>query len=58
MADPTAGYSITHAPLIVDQNVIVGVSGGEYGIRGHVTAYNMKTGEADLALVLDSRPEG
>ena len=45
VADPTAGYSITHAPLIVDQNVIVGVSGGEYGIRGHVTAYNTKTGE-------------
>ena len=45
VADPAAGYSITHAPLIVGQNVIVGVSGGEYGIRGHVTAYNTKTGE-------------
>ncbi len=45
VADPAAGYSITHAPLIVGQNVIVGVSGGEYGIRGHVTAYNVKTGE-------------
>jgi alcohol dehydrogenase (cytochrome c) len=45
VADPTAGYSITHAPLIVGPNVIVGVSGGEYGIRGHVTAYNAKTGE-------------
>ena len=45
VADPTAGYSITHAPLIVGQNVIVGVSGGEYGIRGHVTAYNTKTGK-------------
>jgi alcohol dehydrogenase (cytochrome c) len=45
VADPAAGYSITDAPLIVGQNVIVGVSGGEYGIRGHVTAYNTKTGE-------------
>jgi len=45
VADPAAGYSITHAPLVIGQNVIVGVSGGEYGIRGHVTAYNMKTGE-------------
>jgi alcohol dehydrogenase (cytochrome c) len=45
VADPTAGYSITHAPLVVGPNVIVGVSGGEYGIRGHVTAYNTKTGE-------------
>ena len=33
------------APLIVGDNVIVGVSGGEYGIRGHVTAYNAMTGK-------------
>ena len=45
VADPTYGYSITHAPLIIDDNVIVGVSGGEYGIRGHVTAYNAVTGD-------------
>jgi alcohol dehydrogenase (cytochrome c) len=45
VADPAFGYSITHAPLIVGDNVIVGVSGGEYGIRGHVTAYNAGTGE-------------
>jgi PQQ-dependent dehydrogenase (methanol/ethanol family) len=45
VADPTFGYSITHAPLVVGDNVIVGVSGGEYGIRGHVTAYNAGSGE-------------
>ncbi|HEX6105527.1 MAG TPA: PQQ-binding-like beta-propeller repeat protein [Gemmatimonadales bacterium] len=45
VADPSFGYSITHAPLIVGDNVIVGVSGGEYGIRGHVTAYNAANGE-------------
>ena len=45
VADPAFGYSITHAPLIVGDNVIVGVSGGEYGIRGHVTAYNAGSGE-------------
>ena len=45
VADPAYGYSITHAPLIIGDNVIVGVSGGEYGIRGHVTAYNAMTGE-------------
>ena len=45
VADPTFGYSITHAPLIIGDNVIVGVSGGEYGIRGHVTAYNAATGD-------------
>jgi alcohol dehydrogenase (cytochrome c) len=45
VADPAAGYGITHAPLIIGDNVIVGVSGGEYGIRGFVTAYNAMTGD-------------
>jgi alcohol dehydrogenase (cytochrome c) len=45
VADPSFGYSITHAPLVIGDNVIVGVSGGEYGIRGHVTAYNAMTGD-------------
>ncbi|MGH7580468.1 MAG: pyrroloquinoline quinone-dependent dehydrogenase [Gemmatimonadales bacterium] len=45
VADPTFGYSITHAPLVVGDNIIIGVSGGEYGIRGHVTAYNAGSGE-------------
>src|SRR6478736_3057690 len=44
VADPTYGYSITHAPLVIGNMVIVGVSGGEYGIRGHVTAYDAATG--------------
>jgi len=30
---------------VIGDNVIVGVSGGEYGIRGHVTAYNAMTGD-------------
>jgi alcohol dehydrogenase (cytochrome c) len=45
VADPSFGYSVTMAPLVVGQNVIVGVSGGEYGIRGHLTAYNIATGK-------------
>jgi alcohol dehydrogenase (cytochrome c) len=45
VADPAFGYSITHAPLVVGDNIIVGVSGGEYGIRGHVTAYNAGSGD-------------
>jgi PQQ-dependent dehydrogenase (methanol/ethanol family) len=44
VADPTFGYSITMAPLVVGKNVVVGVSGGEYGIRGHLTAYDIATG--------------
>jgi alcohol dehydrogenase (cytochrome c) len=45
VADPAFGYSITMAPLIVGEHVIVGVSGGEYGIRGHLDAYDMATGK-------------
>jgi PQQ-dependent dehydrogenase (methanol/ethanol family) len=45
VADPAGGYSLSHAPLVIGDNVIVGVAGGEYGIRGHITAYNAMTGE-------------
>ena len=45
VADWQKGYTITMAPLYYDGKVAVGVSGGEYGIRGHVTTYDAKTGE-------------
>jgi alcohol dehydrogenase (cytochrome c) len=45
VADPEAGYSLTLAPLIVDNFVIVGSSGAEYGIRGFVKAYNKDDGK-------------
>ncbi len=38
------GYTITSAPLYYDGLVITGLSGGEYGIRGRVTAFNATTG--------------
>jgi len=39
-----AGYSIMHAPLVVKDKIIVGVGGGEFGIRGFIAAYEAKTG--------------
>jgi len=45
VADPKAGYSYTLAPLVVKDEVIVGVGGGEYGIRGYITAHDAKTGK-------------
>ena len=39
------GYSITGAPLYVDGMVITGVSGGEFGVRGRVTAYDAANGK-------------
>ncbi len=45
VARPADGYSATMAPLVVDDKVIVGVSGGELGIRGFVAAYHRETGK-------------
>jgi alcohol dehydrogenase (cytochrome c) len=45
VADYTTGHSITVAPLIVKEQVVVGISGGEYGIRGFLDAYDPKSGE-------------
>jgi alcohol dehydrogenase (cytochrome c) len=39
------GGTITHAPLYVDGMVITGISGGEFGIRGRVTAFDAATGK-------------
>src|SRR5688572_26892663 len=44
IADPAEGYTETMAPLVIDDKVIIGVSGAEYGIRGFVKAYNAGTG--------------
>jgi len=35
------------APLIVGDHVIVGVSGGEYGVRGYLKSFNAKTGKLE-----------
>jgi alcohol dehydrogenase (cytochrome c) len=43
--DYRKGYSITLAPLAVKNLVLVGVSGGEYGIRGFIDAYDANTGD-------------
>ncbi|HXP87738.1 MAG TPA: PQQ-dependent dehydrogenase, methanol/ethanol family [Bryobacteraceae bacterium] len=45
VGDPKAGYSVTHAPLVVKDKVIVGVAGAEYGIRGFIAAYDAATGK-------------
>jgi quinohemoprotein ethanol dehydrogenase len=39
------GFTLTHAPLYYDDMVIVGGSGGEFSLRGRVTAYDAKTGK-------------
>jgi alcohol dehydrogenase (cytochrome c) len=44
-AEPEKGYSFTMAPLAADGKIIVGASGGEFGIRGFVDAYDPATGK-------------
>src|SRR5256714_954881 len=44
-ADYRTGYSFTVAPLAVKNLVVIGASGGEYGIRGFIDAYDAATGE-------------
>ena len=43
--DPSKGETGTSSPMIFKDKVIVGISGGEFGVRGSVTAYNMKDGK-------------
>jgi alcohol dehydrogenase (cytochrome c) len=38
-------YGSTSAPLVVNDLVIAGVSGGDIGIRGYISAYKVTTGE-------------
>src|SRR5262249_2185613 len=44
VADYRTGHSITAAPLVVKDEVVIGISGGEYGIRGFLDAYDARTG--------------
>ncbi|MGA9472024.1 MAG: PQQ-dependent dehydrogenase, methanol/ethanol family [Terriglobales bacterium] len=43
--DPKLRYTITGAPRIVKGRVIIGNGGGEYGVRGYVSAYDAQTGK-------------
>ena len=45
IADPMLGYSMTGAPLALKDKIVVGMAGGEYGVRGFIDAYDAKTGQ-------------
>lgn len=44
LGDPTTGETLTGAPIVVKDKVIVGNAGGELGVRGWVQALNLATG--------------
>ena len=43
--NPKVGETTTNAPHVFKDKVITGVSGGEFGVRGRITAYDMNTGK-------------
>lgn len=45
VGDSKLGYSLTVAPLAIKDRVIVGVGGGEFGIRGAIAAFDAKSGK-------------
>ena len=45
--DPKLGMTNTQAPLVVKDKVLTGISGGEFGVRGFLAAYNIRTGELE-----------
>ena len=45
VAKSSDGYSMTGAPLVVKDSVVVGVAGGEFGIRGLLAAFDVATGQ-------------
>ncbi len=43
--DPSKGETGTSAPFVIKDKVLVGISGGEFGVQCHVTAYDIKDGK-------------
>src|ERR671916_260197 len=44
-ADYKKGETMTNAPIVIKDIVIAGISGGEFGVRGRVTAYDVNSGK-------------
>jgi alcohol dehydrogenase (cytochrome c) len=45
VANAAERYSITHAPLVIKDKVIVGTAGGDMGIRGLIAAFDARSGK-------------
>ena len=45
VADAAENFSITMAPVVIKDKVLVGTAGGDMGIRGFIAAYDAATGE-------------
>ena len=56
VAKTASGYSMTLAPLAIKNKIVVGVAGGEYGIRGFIAAYDARTGNEDWRFYTTAGP--
>ncbi len=45
--DPELAYTITGAPRVIKGKVLIGSGGGEYDVRGYISAYDAETGAMD-----------
>jgi alcohol dehydrogenase (cytochrome c) len=45
LGDTKSGYELTAPPLVVKDKIVTGISGGEFGIRGFIEAYDPATGK-------------
>jgi len=56
--DVNRPYTITGAPRVVDGKVLIGNGGGEYGVRGYVSAYDADSGDLSWRFYTTPNPEG
>jgi quinohemoprotein ethanol dehydrogenase len=56
--DTTKPYTITGAPRVIKDKVLIGNGGAEYGVRGYITAYDAATGKQVWRFYTAPNPEG
>ncbi|MDX2235331.1 MAG: PQQ-dependent dehydrogenase, methanol/ethanol family [Hyphomonadaceae bacterium] len=57
-ANPRMHYTITGAPRVVKNKIVIGNGGAEFGVRGYVTAYHAATGKQAWRFYLTPNPKG
>src|SRR5207249_2085510 len=55
-ADYKTGSTMTNAPIVIKDLVIAGISGGEFGVRGRVTAYDVNPGTGEVRWAYQMTP--
>jgi alcohol dehydrogenase (cytochrome c)/quinohemoprotein ethanol dehydrogenase len=45
--DKSKPYTVVQAPRVIKGRVLIGTSGGEFGVRGYISAYDAETGKLD-----------